>query len=103
MRRATGFTQGPLNPPVIFARRKVLRYGSIDVPSSVLISERLSEPASTAARATGNTSVTLGESLVIKANTVALRRAEISSKVSLGSTAKSQPCLTFGQEMLISS
>ena len=62
---ATGFTAGPLKPPVRmlnFGRRRSI---SIAIPINVLINDTESAPSSSQARAMLAMSVTLGESFTI--------------------------------------
>ena len=66
IRTATGFTQGPDNPPVTIERRGRRFSISIDMPRRVLISESESAPAASAARAMSAILVTLGDSLTMR-------------------------------------
>ena len=63
--RATGLTAGPLSPPVEMLRRGLRRSISMAIPISVLISDTLSAPSASTARAISAISVTLGESFTI--------------------------------------
>ena len=65
IRKATGFTAGPDNPPVIVDKTGRLRSASIAIPNNVLINDILSAPLSSAARAISVISVTFGESFTI--------------------------------------
>ena len=65
MRRATGRIAGPERPPVVKPIFGSRRSRSIARPTSVLIRESASAPASTAARADATMSVTFGESLTM--------------------------------------
>ena len=65
MRRATGLTHGPLKPPVPMLRRDFLRSTSMLMPIRVLMSDTLSAPSASTARAISAMSVTLGESFTI--------------------------------------
>src|SRR6266545_7905397 len=99
-RTATGRIAGPDRPPVIPASTGRIVVVSIAMPSSVLIIDRPSAPASTQERATATMSVTSGESL---ANTgtlagVASRTARSTDAAAYGSQAKTWPReATFGQ------
>ena len=66
MRKATGLTAGPLSPPVPMLRRERRRSMSMLMPMSVLMSDTLSAPSASTARAISAMSVTLGESFTIK-------------------------------------
>ena len=103
MRTAIGRMAGPESPPVPKARRGTRRSTSIARPSSVLMQESASAPASSHTRANTLTSVTLGESLGMTGRRVALRTAETTSWVMRGSPPNAMPpFLTLGQEMLTS-
>ena len=64
--RAIGFTAAPLIPPVIVESTGLRFSALIAIPSRVLISDTLSAPAPSAARAISVMSVTLGESFTIR-------------------------------------
>ena len=66
IRRATGFTQGPLRPPVTVLKTGFLVLVSTAMPSSVFIRETESAPADSTASAISCILVTLGESLTIR-------------------------------------
>ena len=103
MRTATGRMAGPERPPVPKARRGRRVSTSTTRPSSVLMQETASAPASSEARAKTAMSATFGESLGMTGSRVALRTAETTSEVMRGSPPKAiPPFFTFGQEMLIS-
>jgi len=71
MRTATGRMAGPERPPVVLASfgRRVCT--SMAIPTSVLMRESASAPASAAALAIARMSVTLGESLGMMGRRVA--------------------------------
>ena len=62
---ATGFTAGPLKPPVPMLRREQRRSMSIDIPIKVLMSETESAPSASTALAISTMLVTFGESFTI--------------------------------------
>ena len=89
---------GPERPPVtlaIFGRRVRT---SIAMPTSVLMSESASAPASSAARAIARMSVTFGDSFGMTGRPVASRAAFTTWYVSFGSVEKSSPPATLGHE-----
>ena len=65
MRTAIGLMAGPERPPVPKEIRGFAVSGSIAMPTSVLMSDRMSAPASRAARADSTRSGALGESFTI--------------------------------------
>ena len=65
MRNAIGFTAAPDMPPVIVESIGRLRSTSIAIPSNVLISDTLSAPLPSAARAISVMSVTFGDNFTI--------------------------------------
>ncbi len=66
MRSATGFTQGPLSPPVPMLSSGLRFSMSTAMPMSVLISDTLSAPSASQARAISVMSVTLGDSFTMR-------------------------------------
>ena len=73
------------------------------MPTNVFTSDRMSAPASWAARADSIRSGALGESLTMSGRAVAARTFATSACVSGGELPKSMPpCRTFGHEMLSS-
>ena len=103
MRSASGLIAGPESPPVPNGERGRAVAGSIAIPTSVLMSERTSAPASRAARAGPTRSGALGESLTISGRASRRARATTSEAVADGELPKSIPPLsTFGQEMFSS-
>ena len=103
MRRATGFTQGPLKPPV-----RMLSSGwrfsiSTAIPISVLMSETESAPSASTARAMSAMLVTLGESFTISVLSYTLRTAFTTLAAPSQVTPKAiPPSFTLGQEMFSS-
>ena len=65
MRSATGFTAGPDSPPVAIESTGFRRSMSTAMPISVLMSETLSAPSASQARAMSAMFVTLGESFTM--------------------------------------
>ena len=63
--KAIGFTAAPLIPPVTVDKIGLRFSASIAIPSKVLMSDTLSAPAPSAARAISVMSVTFGESFTI--------------------------------------
>ena len=73
------------------------------MPTKVFTSERMSAPASRAARADSTRSGALGESLTTSGRRVAARTFATSACVNGGELPKSMPpCRTFGHEMFSS-
>ena len=103
MRNAMGLTAAPLIPPVVVDNTGLRFSASIAIPSSVLISETLSAPAPSTARAISVMSVTFGESFTISVFLYALRTALTTSAAPRAVTPKAiPPCFTFGQEIFSS-
>lgn len=65
IRSAIGFTAAPDMPPVTVERMGRLRSASTAIPNKVLMSDTLSAPPFSAARAISVMSVTLGDSFTI--------------------------------------
>ena len=63
--RATGFTAGPLRPPVPMLSNEQRRSISTAIPMIVLMSDTLSAPSASQALAISAISVTLGESFTM--------------------------------------
>ena len=73
------------------------------MPSRVLMSETLSAPSASTAQAIEAMSVTLGESFTIIVRGHARRQARVTAAAPSQVVPKAMPpCLTFGQEMFIS-
>ena len=66
IRSATGFTQGPLNPPVTVLNTGFRVFTLTAIPINVLISDTESAPAPSTAKAISCILVTLGDNLTIK-------------------------------------
>ena len=64
--RATGLTAGPESPPVLMLSRGRRLSTSMAIPIRVLMSDTLSAPSASTARAISAISVTLGESLTMR-------------------------------------
>ena len=103
IRSATGFTAGPLSPPVAIDSTGRRFSMSIAMPINVLMSDTLSAPSASHARAISAMSVTLGESFTISVflyrsrtalTTLAAPSHEVPNAI--------PPCFTLGQEMFSS-
>ena len=103
IRKATGFTAGPLSPPVAMDNTGRRFSMSIAIPINVLIRLTESAPASSTLRAMSATFVTFGDSLTIKVLSYALRTAFTTAEAPSAVTPKAiPPCFTFGQDMFSS-
>ena len=98
MRSAIGLIAGPLRPPVPLPRTKRFFFQSIARPMKVLTRETASAPASAAAWAMTETSVTLGVSFAMMGRLQNSLTPLITLAVFSGSIAKSTPPETFGHE-----
>src|ERR1035441_7216064 len=103
MRSEVGGSGGPESPPVVKPIFGSRRSRSIARPTSVLMSESASAPASTAARADATMSVTFGESFTTSGWRVAERILFTRAASASGLFPKTMPPLTtFGQETFTS-
>ncbi len=91
MRRAIGLMAGPQRPPVRLPRNGLSVSRSRTMALNVLTSDTPSDPASTAARATAVTSLTLGVSLVRSRRRVSGRTAPTTAAVAAGSAPICRP------------
>ena len=103
IRTATGKIAGPEKPPILLAITGCLLRISIRMPSSVLMRDSPSAPASSAALAMDAMSVTLGLSLIYTGLDVTFFTSRVTSATfwQLVPNAMPPPC-TLGQETFTS-
>src|SRR5262245_3250592 len=103
MRSVIGRIAGPESPPVMVWILGLNVSVSMAIPRNVFATVNASAPASSAARASSEMSVTFGESLMITGLRERALSMLTSCRVNSGLWPKTiPPCLVFGQEMLIS-
>ena len=100
IRRAIGFTQAPLNPPVIVLKTGLRFLASIAIPSRVLIRETESAPSLSTAKAISCILVTLGDNFTIKCFLYTRLTAFTTSAAEAQLVPKAiPPSFTLGQEI----
>ena len=103
IRSAIGLMAGPESPPVMVESSGLRVLASTAIPSKVFITDKLSAPSASTARAISATSVTFGESFTINSFLYTFRTALTTSEASGQLTPKAiPPSFTFGHEILSS-